>query len=98
MFKHSVIKRDGEEDVTIWINHSFEEVPSVAESPHKRAVEVIDDRWLRLGLGHQERCNWHTFRGNTGPTAPCTGGIKQIRDWVRLVILPILKPKSNFAC
>ncbi|RFN47073.1 hypothetical protein FIE12Z_8687 [Fusarium flagelliforme] len=66
MFKHSVIKRRGKEDVTIWVDNSFEETLDPEENPAtpKRAVKPLDN-----------------YVYSNGPNAPCTGGLEQMRTW-----------------
>jgi hypothetical protein len=84
LFKHSVIKRRGEDDVTIWVDNSFEETLDPEENPAipKRAVKIIDDYGHSNGWA-QERCkrHAHVYNDNTGPNAPCTGGLEQLRTW-----------------
>ncbi|RGP64265.1 hypothetical protein FSPOR_8085 [Fusarium sporotrichioides] len=82
MFKHSVIKRRGEEDVTIWVDNSFEETlgPEENLATPKRALKIIDNYSHSNGWA-QERCKGHVYNDNTGPNAPCTGGLKELRTW-----------------
>ncbi|KAG8667847.1 hypothetical protein FPOAC1_012686 [Fusarium poae] len=82
MFRHSVIKRRGEEDVTIWVDNSFEETLGPEDNPAtpKRAIKIIDN-YTKSGGWNEERCTGHIYRDNTGPNAPCTGGLKQLRTW-----------------
>ncbi|CAG7561807.1 unnamed protein product [Fusarium equiseti] len=82
MFKHSVVKRRGEEDVTIWVDNSFEETLEPEENPAipKRAVKIIDDYSHSNGWA-VEQCKSYVYNDDTGPNAPCTGGLEQLRIW-----------------
>lgn len=81
MFKHSVIRRRGEEEVTIWVDNDFVEIFPQPEPDHSKRALQIKHPYNLYGL-HREQCFRVTHNPDTGPTAPCTGGIKQIRDWV----------------
>lgn len=89
MFKHSVVKRRGEEDVTIWVDNSFEETLEPEENPAipKRAVKIIDDYGHSNGWA-VEQCKSYVYNDDTGPNAPCTGGLEQLRTWVSTHISP----------
>lgn len=86
VFKHSVIKRRGEEDVTIWVDHGFEEAIGPQEedpSVDRRALTIVDNDFRpHTGGWHYNTCNNVGMTGNSGPNAPCTGGLREIVDWV----------------
>ena len=85
MFKHSVIRRRGEEDVTIWVDNDFEEaIGPRPDSPlSERAVDQVDGDFGARNW-HYNVCEKITYVGDTGPNAPCTGGLKEIQDWVHI--------------
>ncbi|KAL2214670.1 hypothetical protein CC79DRAFT_1328557 [Sarocladium strictum] len=83
VFKHSVIRRRGEEEVTIWVDNSFSQYgPEPEPEDSKRALQIKHPYNLSGGANRQQ-CFRVTHNPDTGPTAPCTGGIQEIRDWAR---------------
>jgi hypothetical protein len=85
VFKHSVIKRRGEEDITLWVDHEFIEAtgPKIDPAMTKRAVEQVDGD-MHKTTWHQDTCVYKGMHGDTGPNAPCTGGLKEIESWVSI--------------
>jgi hypothetical protein len=82
VFKHSVVKRRGEEEFTIWVDNGFvEDTPELDSSLSERALHIKHPYNHYTGT-NRDQCFRETHNGDTGPNAPCTGGIKEIRDWV----------------
>lgn len=95
VFKHSILQRRGEEPVIIWVHNSFNESDTAPEAgPEAEPDSGLTERAMRTqvigtwarGTLHQEVCRDVTWWSDNGPNAPCTGGIKAIRDWVRNLI------------
>lgn len=83
MYKHSVIRRRGEEEITIWVDNSFTESrPEPNPSLADRTVHTKHP-YNYWGGSNREQCFRVKHHGDTGPNAPCTGGIREIKNWVR---------------
>jgi hypothetical protein len=83
MFKHSVIRRRGEEDITLWVHHDFVEAigPAIDPAIKERAVDQVDGDFHDTNDWHMDICRSREMHGDTGPNAPCTGGLKEIQSW-----------------
>ncbi|KAL2212799.1 hypothetical protein CC79DRAFT_1379851 [Sarocladium strictum] len=88
MYKHSVVKRDDEEDITVWVHKSFEEDGIPAEQSLEQSSELNkrDQRlntpgieWWEHGLAIM--CHSPERYDVTGPKGAFTGGIIHMRDW-----------------
>jgi hypothetical protein len=93
VYKHSVVKRQDEEDITVWVHKSFEEYDIAVEQSLEQSLEQpseLDKRDQRLnipgGIGWWEHglaimCHSPERFDVTGPKGAFTGGIIHMRDW-----------------
>ena len=78
MFKHSVIKRDDGDHLTVWVHNSYEESTIAEPQPNKRKVKVIEELH---GTSNADKCGHSTIVPDNGPHAPFVGGVTMIQDW-----------------
>lgn len=97
VYKHSIIKRDDGDHITIWVAKSFNERDEEAEEDVKEEVEDDDDsdaaleKRQRVNIWNTDRytsssgtdayCQSSTYIDDTGPNAPFTGGANAIINW-----------------
>ncbi|KAI9150706.1 hypothetical protein HJFPF1_10482 [Paramyrothecium foliicola] len=78
MFKHSVVRRDDGDHVTIWVARSFTSLDESPEHLEERGVRT-GSQWL--GRGSPDLCGHSSFRQTTNPNSPFTGGILEMSTW-----------------
>ncbi len=92
VYRHSVIKRDDGDHVTIWVAKSYNESSQEQDDPDK---DVLDpklaarsklkigsaDVWSSTPVTSQCDMSRTSYIGYTGPNAPFTGGVDAIVRW-----------------
>lgn len=97
MFKHSIVKRDDGDHVTIWVAHNYiegddedpDEVDSTLEKRQKHKLQstskysttLEEDAGFCTPSGHWLARGKTWHKGDTGPNAPFTGGANAIIKW-----------------
>lgn len=87
MYKHSLLKRDDGDHVTVWVDRRFIEHEDDEEDDESLAKRQTDIR-LANGSGFKndifsDRCHHHKRQDHTGPNGPTTGGVQAIYQWAR---------------
>ncbi|KAL2204870.1 hypothetical protein CC79DRAFT_1370687 [Sarocladium strictum] len=87
MYRHSMIKRDDGEHVTVWVHNSYDEEDDtdvaddlevhLAKRQSVRPNSSFDNRAGRNSC----QMNNAAYTGDTGPGAPFTGGAAAIVNW-----------------
>ena len=80
MFKHSLVRRTDGDDVTIWVDNSYEEEEEEDAHVVKARQLPLEADMLNPGL-HPDMCSGTTFQDLTGSSSPFTGGVSTMRNW-----------------
>lgn len=84
MYRHSIIKRDDGDHVTIWVANDYiegEAVPESAKAEKRQSLRVGSQGSWYPNSSDRSFCKWETYVGDTGPNAPFTGGANAIVNW-----------------
>lgn len=80
MFKHSLIRRADGDDITIWVDNSFEETPSAAP-----ANSCIRRHLWASGFDskrQRDSCGSFVWKDDTTKDSPTTGSVHEIASWL----------------
>ncbi|OBT90314.1 hypothetical protein VE02_03316 [Pseudogymnoascus sp. 03VT05] len=83
MYKHSVLKRDDGDHITIWVDNSYASI----EGPLEEAVNVSKRQSARLAGNSnyyytgESNCRKHDMRFLTGKQSPFSGGALALARW-----------------
>ncbi|KAH7304022.1 hypothetical protein B0I35DRAFT_484700 [Stachybotrys elegans] len=81
MYKHSIIKRDDGDHITIWVDNGFEENVGPKEGSLDKRQKAGLYRAAHFHDTPNDECREHRRFDWTSKNAPTTGGIIALRQW-----------------
>lgn len=84
VYKHSVLKRDDGDHITIWVDNSYESIEGPFEEPaglSKRQSARVAGNSDYYNNGGQSNCGSHDMRFLTSKASPFSGGALALARW-----------------